>query len=462
MSKLYKQTSLTPPSFGSYQRFLIFHPIQNHLQRYKHFLLCCGLLYALMLSLLPSLVHAEGPDAHKTTTLTEGTQHTTTRPTQSQSPPALQRALKRALGASDERKKCPEGKLCIPLHQGGCVCVPLTSSKHTAVPPAKQSWYKEAYDWSAELFRFYFLDAGSGIFWMYILAHFLLGGIYFSFYLSPTRSFSPRKIWSYVFPARIYFSRQFVNDACITLLNQLYPVALFLSLEVYSNTVGAFIRKSMLSTFGSPSFEVTGTTAAIIFTIFVLLASDLSAFLAHTLQHRVPFLWEFHKVHHSAETLTPLTNNRSHPVDLLLIGNMTGLVIGVIVGIAGFLSNNKLDETTITWINILVISGPLILENFQHSHIPISFGPLDHVIMSPILHQIHHSKAPEHLDSNMAQIFSFWDRMTGTLVMPKKGETLVFGLDDEYDDDYGKLWVIYFMPFVRAFQLVVRAFKRTQ
>ena len=46
--------------------------------------------------------------------------------------------------------------------------------------------------------------------------------------------------------------------------------------------------------------------------------------------------------------------------------------------------------------------------------------------------------------------------------MPKKGETLVFGLDDEYDDDYGKLWVIYFMPFVRAFQLVVRAFKRTQ
>ena len=46
----------------------------------------------------------------------------------------------------------------------------------------------------------------------------------------------------------------------------------------------------------------------------------------------MPFLWEFHKVHHSAEVLNPITGFRSHPVDQVLdavvMGAMTGLALG--------------------------------------------------------------------------------------------------------------------------------------
>src|SRR5262249_2516576 len=49
-----------------------------------------------------------------------------------------------------------------------------------------------------------------------------------------------------------------------------------------------------------------------------ILALDAGLFLAHYLQHRVPALWEFHKTHHSAAVLMPITVFRMHPVDLWL------------------------------------------------------------------------------------------------------------------------------------------------
>ena len=49
-------------------------------------------------------------------------------------------------------------------------------------------------------------------------------------------------------------------------------------------------------------------------TVTLFLAYELGYWLNHYVPHRVPFLWEFHKVHHSATVLTPLTNFRVHPV----------------------------------------------------------------------------------------------------------------------------------------------------
>ncbi|TNE50254.1 MAG: hypothetical protein EP343_08855 [Deltaproteobacteria bacterium] len=358
--------------------------------------------------------------------------------------------------------QCDNGKSnCVPLGDNDGVCFRVLLAKGAVKPmnPEQKAAQPDGLvanvvGWVKAEFKSQFLDSESGIFWLYILAHVLFGALYFLLYHNPGGRFSIRQALAAVFPAKIYKSRQFFNDGVITILNQSYPIALFLSLEVYSNTVGVFVKHAMFSTLGPPGFMITGTWAAIGFTIVMLLMSDLGAFVAHWCQHRIAFLWEFHKVHHSATTLSPLTNNRSHPIDLLLIGNVTGLLIGIAVGVAGYLSKSTLDDTTITWINATIVAAPLILENFQHSHIPISFGWLNNVIMSPVMHQIHHSKAPEHLDKNLAQIFSFWDRMAGTMALPKKGEKLEFGIDDDKNDDYEKLWVIYFIPFVRAFQLL--------
>ena len=54
----------------------------------------------------------------------------------------------------------------------------------------------------------------------------------------------------------------------------------------------------------------------VIYTLFSLLWIDLGKYVGHRLQHRIPLLWEFHKVHHSAQVLTIMTQFRVHPFDL--------------------------------------------------------------------------------------------------------------------------------------------------
>ena len=44
--------------------------------------------------------------------------------------------------------------------------------------------------------------------------------------------------------------------------------------------------------------------------------------------HKIPALWEFHKVHHSAEVMTPLTELRQHPVEIIVVVNLIGLATG--------------------------------------------------------------------------------------------------------------------------------------
>ena len=59
---------------------------------------------------------------------------------------------------------------------------------------------------------------------------------------------------------------------------------------------------------------------AAIFTFTLFLVDDLAKYCVHRLLHRFPLLWCFHKVHHTAETLTPLTVYRTHPVEAVIFG----------------------------------------------------------------------------------------------------------------------------------------------
>src|SRR5262249_23696460 len=65
--------------------------------------------------------------------------------------------------------------------------------------------------------------------------------------------------------------------------------------------------------------------------ILVLLARDFGRFLWHYQGHVVPFFWEFHKGHHSAEVLHPF-GVRTHPVDMFIRNTYTGVGSGLIAG----------------------------------------------------------------------------------------------------------------------------------
>jgi sterol desaturase/sphingolipid hydroxylase (fatty acid hydroxylase superfamily) len=102
-----------------------------------------------------------------------------------------------------------------------------------------------------------------------------------------------------------------------------------LSYEVVSHSVA----QALTAAFGPrPPAALPAFVYRTAITILLFLAYELGYWLNHYLSHRIPFLWEFHKVHHSATVLTPLTNFRVHPVYMCIFLNILALFIGTANG----------------------------------------------------------------------------------------------------------------------------------
>jgi sterol desaturase/sphingolipid hydroxylase (fatty acid hydroxylase superfamily) len=98
-----------------------------------------------------------------------------------------------------------------------------------------------------------------------------------------------------------------------------------LSYEVVSHSVA----QALTATFGPrPPTALPAYVYRTAITILLFVAYELGYWVNHYLSHRIPFLWEFHKVHHSATVLTPLTNFRVHPVYMCIFLNILALFIG--------------------------------------------------------------------------------------------------------------------------------------
>lgn len=142
-------------------------------------------------------------------------------------------------------------------------------------------------------------------------------------------------------------------------------------------------------------------------------------------------LWPFHAVHHSADVLTPLTVMRAHPVENLLRNLLITVVVGVVQAVVLILVLGQIDFVTIGGANALYFLFNALGANLRHSHIWLSYGPvLEHVLISPAQHQVHHSVALEHHDKNYGSIFALWDWAFGTLYIPERAEDLTFGIAD--------------------------------
>jgi sterol desaturase/sphingolipid hydroxylase (fatty acid hydroxylase superfamily) len=204
----------------------------------------------------------------------------------------------------------------------------------------------------------------------------------------------------------------------------------------------------------SPSIAVTAMTMVLVF-----LALEFGYWLSHFMMHKIPALWEFHKVHHSAEVLTPLTEWRQHPLEFalfpILMGGASCLAQGPMVWYfgAGAQMVNPVTANFISmafWYTIL---------HLRHSELPVyATGLLGKIIQAPAHHQVHHSTNPKHFDKNLGYCLSIFDWMFGTLYVPKKGEKFSFGLghqDTALETALGSM----FAPFGRAAKLI---FKRPQ
>lgn len=182
----------------------------------------------------------------------------------------------------------------------------------------------------------------------------------------------------------------------------------------------------------------------------VVVAMDLAIFLSHFLFHRIPLLWEFHKVHHSAEVLNPLTIYRIHPLEEVLTITVSAVCSGGLYGIALFIFGDSVRMLAIGTLNVFLFFFYFFGFNLRHSPAPIGYKPFfERFLISPAQHHIHHSSSEAYYDKNFGFIFSIWDRLFGTLVLSSKGEQIIYGIGGE-EREYSSAARLFVLPFVKA------------
>ena len=239
-----------------------------------------------------------------------------------------------------------------------------------------------------------------------------------------------------LFPKRIVRHRSNRADIGYLLFNVFLSGIVFgwavLTYQAITNT----IITALVSIFGpvAPSTLPLVVSRAGV-TILLFLGYELGYWFNHWLSHKVPFLWEFHKVHHTAEVLTPITNFRVHPVYSWIFANILAFSAAVAGGIGNYAFGNTTYQYAISDTNMILVLFIHTYVHLQHSHMWIAFtGALGRVFVSPAHHQVHHSGNPKHFNKNFGSCLALWDWMFGTLYVPeKKREPLTFGFPGRAD-----------------------------
>lgn len=158
-----------------------------------------------------------------------------------------------------------------------------------------------------------------------------------------------------------------------------------------------------------------GDISRMILALFLL---DGWMYLWHRANHRIPFLWRFHRMHHSDPEMDVTTAVRFHLGEQAL-----GAVLRLgLIPLLGFT----------VW--HIVIYESLLQMVIQFHHADVSIGRYDRwlrlLIVTPNMHKMHHSRLRSETDSNYSSVFSIWDRLARTFTMRADVRTLQFGLDD--------------------------------
>jgi sterol desaturase/sphingolipid hydroxylase (fatty acid hydroxylase superfamily) len=214
------------------------------------------------------------------------------------------------------------------------------------------------------------------------------------------------------------------------LIFNLFGAAMLIGWAIISSQfVSDTVAGALADVFGArPKPALNAVISRWIVTLCLFLAYELAYWIDHYLSHRIPVLWEFHKVHHTAEVLSPLTNFRVHPIDSVVFYNILALFAGTTAGALSYLQLGK--PFAVGGANAILVTFIFLTVHLQHSHVWIAAtGALGRVILSPAHHQIHHSDNPIHFDKNFGGCLSVWDWLFGTLHMPeRKREPLTFGI----------------------------------
>ncbi len=282
-------------------------------------------------------------------------------------------------------------------------------------------------------------------FWLYTICGIAMG------YVVHRLSGDKTPFHRVLFARNVWLSRSALNDYGIAVIN---PFIQFLALTWVVSHFAALMQA------GFALIEAAGVTGKVIghdtilvsalLTLTLFVVDDFLRWGLHYIEHKVPVLWEFHKVHHTAEVLNFITAERFHPVEMLFLG--IGFAIGATLVNGTFILffGDTLTVGAVAGANVIFVAFNVIGGVLRHSPVWVSFGPrLERWLISPAMHQIHHSSDPRHYDSNLGGALAVWDRMFGTLYIPQGREEISYGIGAE-NSEYDSLTALYALPFVKA------------
>lgn len=250
--------------------------------------------------------------------------------------------------------------------------------------------------------------------------------------------------------ARIWWHPSARADYRLYLANALVVPLLFGVFALSDRDVTAFLEETFQHLDAVPDgASAPGVAARVLFTLAFFIAYDFGRFVAHCLLHDVPFLWAFHKMHHAAQVLTPMTAYRAHPVELLIMASVPALFTGIVTWAFHLLAGAQVGIYTFLGLHVFIWALNLV-DNLRHSHVWLTYGPaLGRWIVSPAHHQLHHSCEPEHLNCNRGFSIALWDRLYGTFRLPpERYAPFRMGLGDGSEPQWHGVLRSYVLPFV--------------
>ena len=300
-----------------------------------------------------------------------------------------------------------------------------------------------------------FTDPKKRLFFGYVISALCIAFIWLLFIKKQTAGQSIRDI----FNSNIWLSDSSRIDIICFVINRIFffflqPV--FLTQVAIATILFQWLHTQsiiQINVFDSAPYWLAATS----FTLVFFLLDDFARFLTHLAFHKIPALWEFHKFHHSAEHLTPLTVTRTHPVEGVIFGFRSAIVQGTTIALFIFLFGNEIGLLTIYGVNLFVVLFHGLGSNLRHSHIAIRYPKsVELFLMSPAQHQLHHSDNPQHFDKNFGVALSFWDCICGTFHHSTNTQ-LNYGIGEKQKVTTKNLWQMYSAPFV---ELTNRAQKK--
>ena len=290
------------------------------------------------------------------------------------------------------------------------------------------------------------IDTHKRVHWFYLL--FSLGLCYLVFRSAKDRS----SFIKYVFPKKIWWGESAKVDYYFIFLNSAVKVLLLGPVLVWGLELAFWTRDNCYRFFGDGEYFESKIGLFIAYTIVLTVTKDFLSFLIHYLMHRLPLLWQFHKTHHSATTLSPFTQYRIHPIELIL-NNLFALIgFGLVTGVFDWMSTNGIHLSTVLGSNFLLVIWRFLGANLRHSHVKLKFPSwLEKWFISPYQHQIHHSDNPSFFNKNLGSMLAIWDYCFGTLARSKEIAKIRFGLGKQEYHLHRSFWSLTLKPFVWLF-----------